>query len=215
MTAILEQPELLEVNDITTNEDLKYVKQIANFFPKAFNEVERLNLGEKASNSINKIVSQGNGLVSLINNVPNMRFITVDYWNNVYEAKDFKITPTQDFYIGVKRHARATGYVFEDKNGDGKKTAGEPGVADVIVSLYDESGNLIHSMVTTKTGQYTFEKTYYDETMYLVVETARSISPLYTEAVPESLINQKVVSRIMLPFTETQYQVSQNIGFFP
>ncbi|MBI4325202.1 MAG: carboxypeptidase regulatory-like domain-containing protein, partial [Chloroflexi bacterium] len=46
--------------------------------------------------------------------------------------------------------------VFLDSNGDGMRNAGEPGIANVQVNLYDAEFTLVASTYTDATGTYTF-----------------------------------------------------------
>jgi hypothetical protein len=47
-------------------------------------------------------------------------------------------------------------FVWHDTNGDGLQTPGEPGIPNIIVELYGESGSLEATTVTDNAGRYTF-----------------------------------------------------------
>ncbi|TXF87887.1 hypothetical protein FUA23_17165, partial [Neolewinella aurantiaca] len=48
-------------------------------------------------------------------------------------------------------------FVWSDTNGNGIQDADEPGVADVVVNLKDENGNVIASTTTDENGEYLFD----------------------------------------------------------
>ncbi len=52
--------------------------------------------------------------------------------------------------------AGASSVVWKDQNGNGIQDPGEPGVANVVVNLYDCIGNYIGSQTTDLSGEYTF-----------------------------------------------------------
>jgi hypothetical protein len=48
-------------------------------------------------------------------------------------------------------------YVWDDINQNGKQDAGEPGMPNILVKLYDEVGGLVDATVTNSQGLYKFE----------------------------------------------------------
>jgi protocatechuate 3,4-dioxygenase beta subunit len=48
-------------------------------------------------------------------------------------------------------------FVWEDRDGDGIQDPGEPGIAGVIVTLYDANGNVVATTTTGANGQYVFD----------------------------------------------------------
>ncbi|MBI2924677.1 MAG: carboxypeptidase regulatory-like domain-containing protein, partial [Verrucomicrobia bacterium] len=48
--------------------------------------------------------------------------------------------------------------VFLDSNGDGRRNAGEPGIANIQVNLFDEDWSLVGTTYTDATGTYSFQK---------------------------------------------------------
>ena len=53
--------------------------------------------------------------------------------------------------------AALTGYVWDDLDRDGLQDAGEAGLSNVEVNLYDKARVLVNSVLTDETGTYTFE----------------------------------------------------------
>ncbi|MEZ4707418.1 MAG: SdrD B-like domain-containing protein [Caldilineaceae bacterium] len=62
--------------------------------------------------------------------------------------------PTWD--MGIYQPASLGDYVWHDYNQDGVQDAGEPGIPDVTVQLYDSSDTLISTTVTLGDGSYGF-----------------------------------------------------------
>ena len=62
-----------------------------------------------------------------------------------------------DFDIGLKPLATLGDKVWRDDNANGLQDAGEPGVAGITVSLFNNSGTLIGTTVTDAYGYYLFE----------------------------------------------------------
>lgn len=62
------------------------------------------------------------------------------------------------FDIGLKELASLGDKVWRDDNSNGIQDAGEPGLAGVVVTLYDNGGNVIASTVTDAYGNYLFDK---------------------------------------------------------
>ncbi|MCL2622587.1 MAG: SpaA isopeptide-forming pilin-related protein, partial [Planctomycetaceae bacterium] len=48
------------------------------------------------------------------------------------------------------------GYVYEDNNNNGIRDPGEKGIAGVVITLYDDKGNVIAEVVTDENGMYRF-----------------------------------------------------------
>lgn len=57
---------------------------------------------------------------------------------------------------GLVRSVSVGDYVWFDHNRDGLQTAGEPGVPNVIVNLYDATGTLLDTTTTDASGFYAF-----------------------------------------------------------
>ncbi len=68
--------------------------------------------------------------------------------------------------------ASLSGFVFHDRNNDGVRMAGEEGIADVEVRLFDAAGNLIQTGRTADDGNYSFERL--DAGTYRIAETQPS-----------------------------------------
>lgn len=64
-----------------------------------------------------------------------------------------------------KRAGSIGNRIWEDLDGNGIQDAGEPGLDGVIVSLYDELGNLVQVATTDKTGGYFFDEKNVQETL--------------------------------------------------
>ncbi|MFN8291754.1 MAG: SdrD B-like domain-containing protein [Chitinophagaceae bacterium] len=47
-------------------------------------------------------------------------------------------------------------FIWNDLNKDGDQDAGEPGIAGVVVTLYDNSGNAVRTTITDNNGHYEF-----------------------------------------------------------
>ncbi len=84
-----------------------------------------------------------------------------DMKNDGYSAKKFLSSSEENsvsFDIGLYEQSRLSGYVYEDKNLNGKKDPSETGIKGVTVNLYDSNG-LVHSTTTTNnSGFYVFFK---------------------------------------------------------
>jgi hypothetical protein len=59
-------------------------------------------------------------------------------------------------YIPFSTPGSIGNFIWKDLNANGQQDAGEPGVRDVIVHLYNSSGTLIAGTATTSTGLYQF-----------------------------------------------------------
>ncbi len=62
--------------------------------------------------------------------------------------------PVGGFMIGLFRTAPFTGVVFEDLGGDGRRDAGDPGLAGQTVQLVDAFGTVINTTMTDGNGFY-------------------------------------------------------------
>ena len=62
---------------------------------------------------------------------------------------------TLDFAL-VTNYGAIGDFVWNDLNKNGKQDLGEPGIANVLVKLYDCAGNLIQTTVTDSLGEYLF-----------------------------------------------------------
>jgi hypothetical protein len=69
-----------------------------------------------------------------------------------------KAIPANDFSIPVKNYASIGDYVWVDNNMNGKQDAGEPGMPNIEVTLYDSLLNAIDSKYTDDSGYYHFNK---------------------------------------------------------
>ncbi len=59
------------------------------------------------------------------------------------------------FDAGLFDQSRLGGYIYEDKNINGKKDSDEPGIADITVNLYNDEG-FVKSIQTLNSGFYAF-----------------------------------------------------------
>jgi hypothetical protein len=76
-------------------------------------------------------------------------------WRAVLRSLSPALTPRVD-QIDIDRGPRKAGdRVWDDLDGDGIQDGGEPGVANVIVALYDEVGDPIEATFTDGSGNYT------------------------------------------------------------
>ncbi|MBI1249078.1 hypothetical protein GC197_14700 [bacterium] len=64
--------------------------------------------------------------------------------------------------------ADLSGYVYHDQNNDGIRDAGEAGIPETTVKLFDSNGNLVDTMVTDSNGYYHF--TGLSKDVYRIVE---------------------------------------------
>ena len=61
-----------------------------------------------------------------------------------------------DVDFGYRGSAAIGNYVWVDENSDGVQDAGEAGIPNVVVELYDTNGTLVASTVTDANGEYLF-----------------------------------------------------------
>ena len=61
-----------------------------------------------------------------------------------------------DVDFGYRVPARLGDFVWVDSNGNGQQDVGEPGLADVVVRLYNSGGTLVATTNTTASGYYAF-----------------------------------------------------------
>ncbi len=64
------------------------------------------------------------------------------------------LTPSIDQILLERGPQRAGDRVWEDLDGDGVQDAGEPGVANVLVGLYDDLGNPLDATITDGNGNF-------------------------------------------------------------
>jgi len=57
---------------------------------------------------------------------------------------------------GFYRPASVGDFAWEDLDGDGQQDAGEPGLSDVVVRLYDAASNVVGTTTSSATGAYAF-----------------------------------------------------------
>ena len=62
-----------------------------------------------------------------------------------------------NYDFGEIRPASLCGTVWSDVNNDGVQDAGEEGIADVVIQLFDDAGNLVSETITDADGNYCFE----------------------------------------------------------
>ena len=62
----------------------------------------------------------------------------------------------EDYLVEINATAAIGDLVWWDVNKDGRRDAGEPGIPDVTVELYDSLGNLIGTDITDANGKYDF-----------------------------------------------------------
>ncbi|MBL1228968.1 hypothetical protein IW492_06945 [Enterococcus sp. BWB1-3] len=216
VTSILNNPELLSTGDIDTNNENRYIKQLAELFPKIADEVDKLNyeawLGEETAATIQSSTQALRGIGNLIDQIPATRFVKVDYFGNVYDFTGLKIKKTDHFYFGIKQYANITGQVFNDTNMDGKKGVLEF-LKEVELTAYDGNGNVLaQTKSPSLVGSYKLEKIPYGQPVYLgVSETA----PIYPEVVggkPEALSGKRIVGVYEFGQTDSVTTITQNIG---
>ncbi len=77
----------------------------------------------------------------------------------IIRSKPVVLTTTDNTNVdfGLFRPAKLGDYVFRDSNGDGKQDAGEVGVANVTVKLFDGANNLVATTTTDLNGKYLFD----------------------------------------------------------
>jgi hypothetical protein len=63
---------------------------------------------------------------------------------------------TWDFGVKTTTLASVGDYVWSDVNGNGQQDAGEPGIAGILVTLYNSAGVAVASTVTDANGKYLF-----------------------------------------------------------
>jgi len=85
-----------------------------------------------------------------------------------------------DIDVGLLRLACIGNFVWHDLDGDGIQDGGEPGIANVLVRLYDERDSIIDQTQTDETGNYLFDRLYPGE-YYLEFVTPNQY-PLVTDA---------------------------------
>ncbi|HEX3557099.1 MAG TPA: SdrD B-like domain-containing protein [Thermoanaerobaculia bacterium] len=76
-----------------------------------------------------------------------------------------------DVDFGYRGNASVGDRVWNDRNGNGLQDAGEPGLNGVTVQIYDSSGNLVDTQVTSGDGNYTFSHLFEDEYTVQVVHS--------------------------------------------
>ncbi|MHB8120129.1 MAG: SdrD B-like domain-containing protein, partial [Methanothrix sp.] len=65
------------------------------------------------------------------------------------EVEDYRVEIKQQYFLGDR--------VWEDLNGDGLQSSGEPGVDGVTVNLNDAGNNIVASQTTASGGYYSFQ----------------------------------------------------------
>lgn len=79
---------------------------------------------------------------------------TPDGWSVLFSLSASQQDQTRD--AGLIQQARLGDWVWEDLNANGVQEFGEPGIPGVLVSLYNDVGELVDSVTTDMQGSYSF-----------------------------------------------------------
>ena len=75
----------------------------------------------------------------------------------------------RDFVFCEHVPATLSGVVYHDRDNDGRRESGEEGIAEVLVTLYDQDGAAVDVQLTKDDGSYTFQ--FLPAGEYVLVET--------------------------------------------
>ncbi|MBK8701261.1 MAG: hypothetical protein IPN29_17655 [Saprospiraceae bacterium] len=113
-------------------------------------------------------LTEGTYLISV--KLPSTYLVTLSNITNEALNSNFKagLNETAPFYLpfgsnltdldfGLVKKLKIGDFVWEDKNYNGQQDAGEPGMAAVPVTLFNESGNEVAKTTTSTNGQYAFD----------------------------------------------------------
>ncbi len=90
--------------------------------------------------------------------------------------------------VGALNTGKAIGnYVWLDENSDGYQDVGEPGLANVKVNLYNDTGAVVGSTWTDSSGHYLFK--YLEAKDFFVRVDASTLPPGVTQTTPSTLAN--------------------------
>lgn len=215
---LLNNTDLLNTNDITTNNDNLYLKKLATVFQQLAIESGKINMDAVLSSNNNQLFSsvstQLGKTANLLNSLPAYRLGVVTYFGDSFDITGLKIKKTNDFLFGIKNYATISGNVFSDLDNNGQKSSLELTGVNAKVIVYDTNGAELASTNTTSLNSaYKLAMLPYNTTLYLAVETDRPITPLLAaNEVPSSLKNKKIVGSYTIDKYAVETVISQNIG---
>lgn len=222
INSVLNNANLLNTGDITTNNDNTYLKSLFTVFPKIYAETSKINftaiLGEEHGKKVTDSLAYLNTTNNLLaENLPAFRVAVADYFGNVYDFTGLKVTRTNTLLFGIKEYGSIGGAVFADYDGDGLKGKLELAGIDGKVVVYDEYGTVLgEQSVSTAKQNFTISRIPYDTQVYLSVETNQPVSPLLNSAeLPDALKSKKIVGSYKINGNDVEAKISQNIGVLP